>query len=114
MIADLTAHAIRQSIAERRSDSFESGVFHMTASGSTSWFGFASRIIEALRAKRPERVMARTVEPIAASEYVTAAMRPANSLLDNTKLERRFGVFRQAWEAYLELVLDETLDPPCR
>lgn len=109
MIADLTAHAIRQSMAEREAGSFESGLFHMTASGRTSWFGFASRIVETLRARYPERVVTSAVEPIAASEYVTAAARPGNSVLDNTKLERRFGVFRQDWDVYLQLVLDEVL-----
>ncbi|HVW52313.1 MAG TPA: dTDP-4-dehydrorhamnose reductase [Trinickia sp.] len=109
MIADLTAHAIRQSMGERTSGAFESGVFHMTASGSTSWFGFASRIIETLRSRRPGQVVTREIEPIAASEYAAAAARPLNSLLDNSKLERRFGVFRPDWEVYLQLVLDEVL-----
>lgn len=109
MIADLTAHAIRQSVTERKFGTFESGVFHMTASGSTSWFGFASQIVETLSARRPGQVVTRAIEPIAASEYAAAAARPRNSLLDNTKLERRFGVFRQDWEVYLRLVLDEVL-----
>ncbi len=110
MIADLTAHAVRQSMREREAGAFESGVFHMTASGSTSWHGFASRIVEALRSSCPGETMTRAIEPIAASEYPTAALRPHNSLLDNTKLERRFGVFRPDWAAYLQLILDELLD----
>lgn len=114
MIADLTAHAIRQSVRERDSGVFESGVFHMTAKGSTSWFGFASQIIDAFGAGRPGRVLTRSIEPIASSEYVTAAQRPRNSLLDNGKLERRFGLFRQDWDAYLPLVLHEVLDSGCR
>lgn len=109
MIADLTAHAIRQSAAERKSGLFESGLFHMTAQGSTSWFAFASQIIDAFASACPGRVLTRSIEPIASSEYVTAAERPRNSLLDNGKLERRFGLFRQDWDTYLLLVLDEAL-----
>lgn len=109
MIADLTAHAIRQSLGERKSGIFESGLFHMTAKGSTSWFGLASRIIDTFAAAHPGRVLTRSIEPIASSDYMTAAERPCNSLLDNRKLERRFGLFRQNWDAYLQLVLDEVM-----
>ena len=45
-IADATVHAVRQAVAERVGGSFVSGLFHLTASGTTSWYGFAEAILE--------------------------------------------------------------------
>ena len=51
-----------------------SGIYHMSASGRTSWHGFACAILR-------EFGIADPVAPIAAVEYPTPARRPANSLL---------------------------------
>ncbi len=83
------------------------GIYHMTCGGETTWHGFAQTILDeaaaadALEGGRPELV------PIATSEYPTPAQRPANSVLDNTKLLRRFSVALPHWrEALRESVLD--------
>lgn len=111
MIADLTAHAIRQSMRERSDGTFESGLFHLTCAGETTWHGFASKIIDAARAGRLRRPVAvQAVEPIATSAYPTAARRPRNSVLDNSKFDRRFGLRRQTWEEALALVLDDVFE----
>ena len=81
-----------------------SGLYHMTCSGSTSWFGFAQAIFERkkklLGGKRPE------VVPVPSSSYVTAAKRPTNSVLSNDKLRGRFGVSLSSWETALDDVLN--------
>lgn len=110
MIADVTAHAVAQALCEGKTGAFESGIFNLTASGVTSWHGFASSIVDAARARRGDAaVKAREVRPIPASDYPTPARRPANGVLDNAKIERRFGVSRLSWEQGLGLVLDEAL-----
>ncbi|MGG1946437.1 dTDP-4-dehydrorhamnose reductase [Trinickia sp. NRRL B-1857] len=110
-IAQWSAHAIRQAMAERASSTFEQGLFHLTAEGSTSWHGFASRIVEAARrALGDEAIRARSVEPIATAQYPTPARRPANSVLDNTAFERRFGLWRQPWDAAMEDILDDVFE----
>jgi dTDP-4-dehydrorhamnose reductase len=76
-------------LAERR------GVYHMTASGSTSWHGFATAIAR-LEGFPPTRVI-----PIASEDYTTVARRPKNSRLSNEKLLREFGVALPPWEASL-------------
>lgn len=110
-IAQWTAHAVRQAMAERANRTFESGLFHLTASGTTSWHGFATRIVEAARhALGNDAILTRRIEPIAASQYPTPARRPANSLLDNTAFERRFGLWRQPWDSALEGVLADVFE----
>jgi dTDP-4-dehydrorhamnose reductase len=110
-LAQWTAHAVRQAIAERADGSFESGLFHLTASGETSWHGFATRIIEAARATLgDDALLTRRIDPIATSQYPTPARRPANSLLDNTAFERRFRLWREPWERALEGVLDDVFE----
>jgi dTDP-4-dehydrorhamnose reductase len=79
------------------------GVYHLAGGGATSWFDFASAIF-ASSARRGNRVP--KLEPIAASAYPTAAVRPANSVLDCHKVERTFGLRLPAWQDSLEACLD--------
>lgn len=91
MLADAAARAIAAVLR----DSSLGGLYHMTASGSTTWCGFARAIIgDASR-----------VQPIPSSEYPTPARRPRNSVLDNSKLAKVFGIRLPAWEAGLRDVL---------
>jgi dTDP-4-dehydrorhamnose reductase len=111
MIADLTAHVLREAARERRAGTFESGMFHMTAAGTTSWHGFASKIIGEARARLPaDAIKTKTVSPIPASAYPTPARRPGNSVLNNAKLEGRFKISRASWEAGTDLVLDDVFE----
>jgi dTDP-4-dehydrorhamnose reductase len=70
------------------------GVFHLAATGETSWFGFARHIF-VLSAKHggPTTV----VQPIKTAEYPTAAIRPANSRLDCTRLRDATGISLPHW-----------------
>jgi len=83
------------------------GLYHMTCSGSTSWFGFADAIFtrasELLGAKAPE------LTPILTSAYPTAAARPMNSVLSNQKLNDHFGVELASWESALDDVFEALL-----
>jgi len=83
-----------------------SGTWHLTASGQTSWHGFAEAIFaESLAAG--VLVKAPSVEAIPSSEYPTAAKRPAWSVLDNRKLQQDFGIVLPAWQDGLKRVMAE-------
>ncbi|KAF1026148.1 MAG: dTDP-4-dehydrorhamnose reductase [Burkholderia plantarii] len=110
MIADLTAHAVSHAMRERAADRFESGLFHMTAGGQTTWHGFASAIVEAARAARGDAIRVRAIEPIPSGAYPTPARRPVWSVLDNTRFDRRFGLNRLDWQQALALVMDDLKD----
>jgi dTDP-4-dehydrorhamnose reductase len=75
------------------------GLYHATAAGETTWFGFAKAIFEA-RARSPNFKAPRLVA-IPTREYPTPARRPANSMLSNERLERTFGVRLGDWRAGL-------------
>ncbi len=82
----------------------KSGLYHLTASGETSWHGFAEAIVERLRAAG-EPVKAGRVVPIDTAEYPTPAQRPARSVLDCTKVRETFGIDPPDWRAQLLLCL---------
>jgi dTDP-4-dehydrorhamnose reductase len=79
-----------------------SGLYHATAAGETTWFGFAQAIFaEAARQERLEGRMPRIV-PIPTRDYPTPARRPANSVLSSARLESAFGVSIPEWRRGLE------------
>lgn len=81
------------------------GVYHATASASTTWCGFARAIFEE-RSRQPGVTFAAPrVTPIPSSEYPTPARRPANSVLCCDKLEAAFGVRLADWREGLRDVL---------
>ncbi|KVP97586.1 dTDP-4-dehydrorhamnose reductase [Burkholderia ubonensis] len=107
-IADLTAHAAAKAIAERRTDSFGSGLYHMTARGTTTWHAFAEAIFAGARRLSPQIDLSiREVKPIPAAAYPAKTQRPAYSVLDNTRFDERFGLHRPLWSDGLALVLEE-------
>jgi dTDP-4-dehydrorhamnose reductase len=67
------------------------GLYHMTAAGRTSWYGFAKAILARAGIGTP-------VIPISTEQYPSAARRPRNSLLDNSRLRAACGVALAPWE----------------
>ena len=102
LIAEATALALRQALAERRHGRFESGLFHLTCAGETSWHGFASLIVASRGGLR-----VKTVTPIATADYPTPAKRPANSRLNTDAFRARFGLALPDWRDCLPLCLEE-------
>ena len=109
-IAKATAAAVTMDLERRRSGGFTSAVINLTASGETTWHGFARAIVEGARA-RSAPVTCREVLPISTAEYPTAARRPANSRLSGEKLRERYGLALPDWSDSLERCLDELFAP---
>jgi dTDP-4-dehydrorhamnose reductase len=85
-----------------------SGVYHLTASGSTTWHGFATQALRLLSQAHPADAarLARPV-PISTAEYPTAATRPKNSQLDCARLARVFHTALPEWQTSLASVMEE-------
>ena len=107
LIARTTAMALGRDLARRPSGEFESGTFHLTASGRTTWHGFATAIIAGAR-EQGRVLRCRDIVPISTAEYPLPAARPANSSLSCRRLEARYGVKLLSWESGLAQVLEET------
>ena len=102
MIAETTALALRQTDTAEKARAV-SGVYHLCASGQTSWHGFASAIIDLMPA---EGKKCREVEAIASAEYPTPTKRPAYSVMSTAKLERVFALRLPDWHDSLRQVLE--------
>ena len=71
------------------------GIYHLTAQGETSWFGFAQAIGEHLHA---DGKACAELEAIPSSAYPTPAMRPLNSRLDCSRLQQQWHVSQPHWQ----------------
>ncbi len=72
------------------------GVFHMTGGGEATWADFAEEIFA--EAQKYGRTPVR-VNRIATADYPTPARRPANSRLDNARLQAAFGLSLPDWRS---------------
>ncbi len=73
----------------------EWGVYHLTAQGETSWFGFAEAIGQHLRSQGKACA---ELEAIPSSAYPTPAQRPLNSRLDCNRLQQHWQVGQPQWQ----------------
>lgn len=97
LIADATASALARPFVR-------SGVWHLTASGETTWHGFAEAIFEAAYTRGLIARLPRVV-PIATADYPTPAKRPGYSVLDTSGLRSDFGIELPDWSRALTSTL---------
>ena len=106
LIADVTAHAIRQALRDPDS----TGSYHLSASGETTWNGYARFVIDTARTQKPSLALqVKEVAPVPTSAFPTAARRPLNSRLDTTRMRRTFGLTLPAWQVGVQRMLAEIL-----
>ena len=105
-IADATALIVRAARQEQAAGDFASGIFNLTASGATSWHGFAKAILDdAMRHGLLQRLP--HLKPIPSEEYPTPAARPKNSVLAGERLRERFGLELPDWRQRLSACIEE-------
>jgi dTDP-4-dehydrorhamnose reductase len=108
LIADVTAHALRQ--VQATQNAALSGVYHLVASGETTWHGYSSHVIE--EAKRISPALGwkvAEVAPVPTSAFPTQAKRPLNSRLSTAKLQQAFGLVLPPWQQGVDRMLNEIL-----
>ncbi|NJM71357.1 MAG: dTDP-4-dehydrorhamnose reductase [Scytonema sp. RU_4_4] len=104
MIAESTAQILSQGTQDLIGFlSKKSGIYHLTATGQTSWYDFAKAIFE-FDSKRNEYKLEKLVA-IPSEQYPTPAIRPAYSSLKTEKISYTFGLTLPSWQRNLELVL---------
>jgi dTDP-4-dehydrorhamnose reductase len=108
LIADVTAHAMRR-VQNTQNTSF-TGVYHLVASGETTWHGYARYVVEHAKAMKPEldwKVV--DIEPVPTNAFPTAAMRPHNSRLCTNAIQQNFGLVMPPWQQGVDRLLEEIL-----
>ncbi|MDE1949632.1 MAG: dTDP-4-dehydrorhamnose reductase [Burkholderiales bacterium] len=106
LLADVTAHALRQAMARPEL----AGLYHCVAGGETSWHGYASFVIEQARAAgQPVKVGADALRAVPTSAFPTPARRPLNSRLATGRLASAFGLQLPPWQHGVARLLAELL-----
>ena len=102
LIADLTLRCLKVSMQDKRDNSFSSDLYHLSASGCTSWFGFSNEILKMVSNMDRERYRIKNIIAVSSDEYRTPAMRPKNSRLSTSKLCNKFVLTMPDWRDVLE------------
>ncbi|OUL26015.1 dTDP-4-dehydrorhamnose reductase [Nostoc sp. RF31YmG] len=104
MIAESTAQILSQGIHEINSFlSSNGGIYHLTATGQTSWYGFAKAIFELDPNSSQQKL--KKLLGIPSEQYPTPVKRPAYSSLNTHKVSSIFGLTLPSWKRNLELTL---------
>ena len=102
-IAEATANIVRNFSRAEQIEEL-SGIYHLCASGHTSWYGFAQAIFS-----HPAVHQRPALQAITTAQYPTPAQRPANSVMNTEKFRQCFGEL-PSWQEALQHCL-EGLEP---
>ena len=110
-LADVTMHTIRRFTRIDGSIDLDhaqadSGLYHATSAGVTSWHGFAEAIFAEAR-KRGIPLAVRTVKKIKTADWPSAAQRPKYSVLSNAKLNNHLEFRLPDWRDALHGAMSE-------
>lgn len=78
---------------------WHTGIYHFSNSGETTWYDFASKIMELSKLNNCK------LSKTTSDQYKTAAKRPMYSVLDKSKIENKYNVVIPTWENALERML---------
>jgi dTDP-4-dehydrorhamnose reductase len=102
LIADVTAHALRQ--WQIQPDT--AGLYHLAAQGETSWYDYAHYVFDWARSEGLP-IALHSASPIPSEDYLAPAIRPKNSRLDCQKLETTFNLQLPDWKQGVNRMLQE-------
>ncbi|EOV9569242.1 dTDP-4-dehydrorhamnose reductase [Cronobacter turicensis] len=102
LLADCTAHAIRVALAKPE----VAGLYHLVASGVTTWYDFAALVFDEAR-KAGITLKLTDLQPVPTSAYPTPARRPQNSRLNTLKFQQQFGLVLPQWDMGVKRMLEE-------
>lgn len=107
LIAEVTARAIQQIASDRP---IPSGIYHLVASGETTWNDYARfAIAEAIARGVPLKATPERVLAVPSSAFPTPARRPLNSRLSTLKLRDALGIELPDWKTDAMGTLDTIL-----
>ena len=98
-IAAALLHIARMAVARQA----PWGTYHFAGRPPTTWYGFAEVIVAEAAAQ--EALAVHTLEPITTADYPTSARRPANTLLDTTRITEAFDLAMPDWRSELSQLI---------
>ncbi|HEY9318512.1 MAG TPA: dTDP-4-dehydrorhamnose reductase [Achromobacter sp.] len=104
LIADVTALAI----AGYQQGKLATGVYHLTASGHTTWHGLATHVVE--RARNNGVILkaeTANIKPITTEQYPVPAARPRNSRLNTIALVSPLKLQMPDWTVHVDRTVDQ-------
>ena len=110
LLADVTAHALRTAMLQSDQAQKCAGIYHLVASGETTWHAYAKHVLAQAQAINPTlKIKATEVAPVPTSAFHTAAKRPHNSRLNTAKLQATFDLTLPHWQQGVDRMLAEIL-----
>lgn len=111
LLADVTAHAIRSVLPNgctNKEGDEKAGIYHLVASGETTWFDYAKMVVERMDTAQPAiKKVVKELRPVPTTAFPTPAKRPHNSRLDTSKLQTTFGLTLPDWQVGVARMLKE-------
>lgn len=102
LLADCTAHAIRTALHKPE----VAGLYHLVASGTTTWHDYAALVFAEAKAAGMELAIEK-LNAVPTSAYPTPARRPTNSRLNTEKFQRQFDLVLPDWQIGVKRMLAE-------
>lgn len=102
LLADCTAHAIRVAMKQPE----VAGLYHLVASGVTTWHDYAALVFDEARKAGIELAITK-LNAVPTSAYPTPARRPNNSRLNTEKFQHNFDLVLPQWDTGVKRMLAE-------
>jgi dTDP-4-dehydrorhamnose reductase len=107
LLADVAAHAIRMALQHPEL----TGLYHLVATGETSWCGYARFVLDFTRqAGIRLKTAPEDLVPVPSDAFPSPARRPNNSRLNTEKLGSAFGLKLPPWQTGVARMLTEILE----
>jgi len=107
LLADVTAHSMNIALRQPQ----VSGLYHLAAKGETSWYGYASFVLDKVRQSGIKlKVQSESIQPVSTDVFSQTARRPGNSRLNTKKIERTFDLTLPLWQTGVARMLNEILE----
>lgn len=109
LIAETTVSCLHQAMKQRQAGDFLSNLYHITASGCTSWHGFAEEIVHDANEILDMDFKVKEIKATTTVNYPAPAKRPMNSRLMIDKLQKDYAVVIPDWRSGLKVCIDELI-----
>ncbi len=107
-IADATSACLYHILKEADYGEHLAGIYHLTASGSASWYSFARYLLDQkLVFSNDSHLCSENIHPVTTAQYRSLARRPLNSRLDTQKLSDTFSIYPPPWQFHAQRLIAE-------